>query len=86
LLDKSEVVGFLKFCNIYCEESSTLVQLRDLAKLALKTFRGGLLDTEYKENSNDSTEDLTFTENKLLLDLNKSKKNLCEKNISESNL
>lgn len=80
LLDKSEVVSFLRFCNIHCEESSTLVQLRDLAKSALKTFRGGLLDTE---NFNDSTADLTFTENKLSLNLNKSKENLCEKNISE---
>ncbi|XP_029348561.1 uncharacterized protein LOC115035063 [Acyrthosiphon pisum] len=83
LLDKSEVVGFLKCCNIHCEESSTLVQLRDLAKSALKTFRGGLLDTEDKDNFNDSTADFTFTENKLSLDLNKSQKNLSEKNISE---
>jgi len=83
LLDKSEVVGFLKFCNIHCEEPSTLVQLRDLAKSALKTFRGGLLDTEDRNNPNDSTADLTFTENNLSLDLNKSHKNLCEKNIKK---
>ena len=54
LLDKSEVVGFLKCCNIHCEESSTLVQLRELAKSAIKTFRGGLLDTEDNDNFNDS--------------------------------
>lgn len=83
LLDKSEVVGFLKFCNIHCEESSTLLHLRDLAKSAIKTFRVGLLDTEDKDNYNDSTADLTFTENKLSLDFNNSQKNHCEKNISE---
>ena len=83
LLNKTEILGFLKFCNIHCEESSTLVQLRDLAKSAIKTFRGGLLDTEDRDSSNDSTADLTFTENKLSLDLYKSQKNHCEKNISE---
>lgn len=56
---------FLKFCNIKCKELSTLVQLRDLSKLAVKTYRD-VLDTEDKDNSNDSTADLTFTENKLL--------------------
>lgn len=87
LLDKSEVVGFLKFCNIHCEESSArLVQLRELAKSAIKTFRGGLLDTEDNDNFNDSSADLTFTENKLPLELDKSQKQFYEKNNSEPDL
>lgn len=39
LLDKSELVNFLKFCNIYCEDSNTIVELRNLASSAIKSFR-----------------------------------------------
>jgi hypothetical protein len=31
LLDKSEIAGLLKFCNIYCDESFTITELRNLA-------------------------------------------------------
>jgi len=53
-------------------------------KSAIKTFTGGHLDTEDKNNSNDSTADLTFTKKEFSLDLSKSQKNLCEKNIRKS--
>jgi len=63
-----------------------LVQLRDLEKLAVKTFIKGFLHTVDKDNSNDSTLDIIFTENKLSLDLNKSQENVYGKNISEPKL
>jgi hypothetical protein len=39
LLNKTESVGFLKFCNIQSEIKSTIVELRNLAKTAIKSFR-----------------------------------------------
>lgn len=79
LLDKSEVVGFLKFCNINCEESSTLLELRNLAKSAVKNFRIESLGSEEKNNSDDSI-DLTFTESNLSLNLNKSQVHFSDNN------
>jgi len=39
LLSKTEIVGFLEFCNIHSDISSTIVDLRNLAKVAIKSFR-----------------------------------------------
>uniref|UniRef100_A0A2S2NW23 Retrotransposon gag domain-containing protein n=1 Tax=Schizaphis graminum TaxID=13262 RepID=A0A2S2NW23_SCHGA len=80
LLDKSEVVGFLKFCNINCEESATLVELRNLAKAAVKNFRGEPFSSEENKESDDSI-DLTFTEGNLSLNLNKSQPQFYDNNI-----
>lgn len=49
LLDKSELVSFLKFCKIYCEDSNTIGELRSLASSAIKSFRK--LSGEYFTNS-----------------------------------
>lgn len=65
LLSKAEIVGFLEFCNIHSDISSTIVDLRNLAKAAIKSFRE---DGDLEESLNET--DLTFTEDNLPINLN----------------
>lgn len=65
LLNKTEIVGFLNFCNIHSDISLTIGELRNLAKSAVKSFR----NDEDLEDSLIET-DLTFTENNLTINLN----------------
>ncbi|KAE9522532.1 hypothetical protein AGLY_017068 [Aphis glycines] len=65
LLSKTEIVGFLEFCNIHSDISSTIVDLRNLAKAAIKSFRE---DGDLEESLNET--DLTFTEENLPINLN----------------
>lgn len=75
LLDKSEVVGFLKFCNIHCEDSNTIAELRHLASSAIKSFRRDQnIDETETENLNDT--ELTFIEGELSINSNNSGDNL----------
>lgn len=67
LLDKNEIVGFLKFCNIHSEVSSTIIELRNLAKTALKNCR----NNQDLDEDQDETE-LTFIESNSSINLNNS--------------
>lgn len=60
LLNKSELVGFLSFCNIHCEISASIVELRNLANSAVKSCR--TLEQSTSETS------LTLPEDRLIVD------------------
>lgn len=67
-MNKAEIVDFLKFCNIHSEISSTIGELRNLAKSAVKSFRN---DEDLEDSLNET--DLTFTEDNLIINVNTKK-------------
>jgi len=79
LLSKTEIVGFLEFCNIHSDISSTIVYLKNLAKAAIKSFRE---DGDLEESLNKL--DLTFTKDNLPINLNCGQ-NSVNKTVNEEN-
>ena len=63
-IKKTEIVGFLSFCNIHSEISSTIRELRNLIKSAVKSFRN---DEDLEDSLNKT--DLTFTDINLQINL-----------------
>jgi hypothetical protein len=80
LLDKTELVGFLIFCNIHSEITSTIiVELINLAKTEIKSFRNNQdLDDRLNETN------LTFTDDSFPVNLNNSGDNLADLTFVEN--